>query len=108
MDLAAAKRKRRRLTLGVAVLGLAVAVMIWAYSEVTASSAKPFSMPVWTAFVILCPTSLLSVPLIDVEPGTLDFAITWLVIGLLNSALYAMIGATVARFLWKADEKSPS
>jgi len=33
------------------------------------------------AFVLLCPASLLTIPLIDVEVGTNGFYILWIVIG---------------------------
>lgn len=89
---------------GLAVLGFLVTSVIWAYSELTDSSPpRPFNLPLWTAFVVLCPPSLLTAPLIDVEPGSTDFTIAWLVIGLLNSTLYGVIGVIVGRFRWKLD-----
>lgn len=106
MDILMVKRKRRRLMIGLAALGMAIAAIIWAYSELADSSPpRPFNLPLWSVFIILCPPSLLTIPLIDVEPGSIDFAITWLVIGLLNSALYAVIGAVVGRFRWKSDRE---
>jgi hypothetical protein len=104
MDTVIVKRKRRRLTIGLAVLGFVIAAIIWAYSELTDSPPpRPFNLPLWSAFMILCPPSFLTIPLIDVEPGSTDFAIMWLMLGLVNSALYAVIGTVVGRFRWKAD-----
>jgi len=108
MDTETLRRKRRKFTFALASLGLLIAVIIWAYSELTDSSPpRPFNFPLWMAFTTLCPTSFLSVLLIDVEPGSGSFALMWVVIGLLNSALYATIGAVVGRFLWKLDERVP-
>jgi hypothetical protein len=56
--------------------------------------------------MILCPPSVLSISLIDVEPGSSDFAIMWLVIGLVNSGLCVVIGMIVGRFRWKPDSQT--
>jgi len=106
MDSTIVKRKRRRLTFSLAVIGFAIAALIWTYSELTAHSSPPFNFRLWAVFIVLCPPSLLTVPLIDVEPGSIDFAITWLVVGLLNSALYASIGILFGRFRWKLSKPS--
>jgi hypothetical protein len=104
MDVSTVRRKRRRLTIALAVMGFVIAAVIWAYSELTDSSPpKPFNSTLWTAFMILCPTSVLSIPLIDIEPGSVDFAIMWSVIGLLNSGLYAVVAMIIGRFRWKPD-----
>ena len=103
MDFALAKRKRRRFTLFLAVIGFAIAAFIWAYSEVTASSTPPFNMGLSATFIVLCPPSLLTVPLIDVEPGSIGFAITWLVVGILNSALYGLGGIVIGGARWELE-----
>ena len=104
MDASTVGRKRRRLILFLATTGFLVAAVLWAHSELTDSSPpKPLNVHLWTAFMILCPPSILSIPLIDVEPGSTDFAILWSVIGLVNSGLYAVIGMIVGRFRWKPD-----
>jgi hypothetical protein len=46
-------------------------------------------------FIVACPPSLLTIPLTDVEPGSIDFAIAWLFVGILNSILYRAIGIVV-------------
>ena len=103
MDTQTVKHKRRRLTISLAIVGFLIAAAIWGYSELTDSSGGAFNVPLWAAFTILCPPSLLSAPLIDVEPGSTDYAVVWLVIGLVNSGLYAVIGTLVGRFRWKPD-----
>jgi hypothetical protein len=87
-----------------AALGFAVAVFIWAYSEITASSRSPFNMPLWGLFIVAYPPSLLTIPLIDVEPGSTDFAIVWLVVGILNSILYGAIGIAVGEICRNTEE----
>lgn len=106
MDTSTVKRKRRRLTISLAVIGFVVAVVIWAYSELTDSSPPHFNFLLWTAFIVLCPPSLLSAPLIDVEPGSAGFTAMWLVIGLVNSGLYAVIGMILGKFRWKPDSQT--
>lgn len=107
MDLLTAKRKRRRLIMILAAAGFLIAVAIGAYSQLTDSSPpKPLNVPLWTTFMILCPSALLSVPLIDVEPGSTDFVIMWLAIGLLNSGLYAVVGMIVGRLRWKLGQQT--
>ena len=101
METQAAEKKIRRQMLILAAAGFLMALVIWAYSELTnASPPPPINLPLWTAFVVLCPPSLLTVPLIDVEPGSMDFAIEWFVVGVLNAALYVAIGGGIA-VLWK-------
>lgn len=92
--------KRQRLTIGLGSLGLALAVLLWAYSEIFKSAGSLDGL----LFLILCPPSLLSIPLIDVEVGTSDYRIMWTVFALINSALYAGIGSAIGRLRWKPDE----
>jgi hypothetical protein len=95
----------RKPTIVLAIVGFSIAVIIFGYAELTDSSAPtppPVNVPLWTAFMILCPPSLLSVPLIDVAPGSIDFVLLWLIIGLLNSALYAAIGAGIRKLFRKS------
>jgi len=99
------KRKRRNLICALATLGFVVAAVGWAYANLTDSSPPRLNFTVWAVFIFLCPPSLLSVPLIDVEPGTRDFAMVWLVIGGVNAALYAMIGWVAGKIIWKAESQ---
>lgn len=104
MDVSTARRARRRLTIALAVMGFVMAAAIWAYSELTDSSPpKPFNSTLWTAFMILCPPSVLSIPIIDVEPGSSDFAIMWSVIGLANSGFYGLVGMVFGRLRWRVS-----
>lgn len=103
MDTPIVKHKRRRLTFFLALLGFAIAAGIWVYVGLTDSSPPHFNFALWAGLVLLCPSSLLSIPLIDVEPGTADFNVMWLVIGVVNSLFYGMIGLVVGWFLWKPE-----
>ena len=87
----------RKFPIGFAGLGFLVAVLIWTYSEVSARSPHPANVQLWTLFVVLCPPSLLSIPFIDTEPGTFDFAIMWFVIGVVNAVLYGTIAWLLCR-----------
>ena len=89
--------RERRLIVGLSLLGLAITASIYGatlflpFSE-TPSRAELF---VGGVSIVLCPPSLLTIPLFDADPHTTGGAALWLVIGLLNSALYAAIGALI-------------
>ncbi len=103
MDAVMVMRKRRKLTISLALLGLAIATAFFAYFE---TDPRPGSATaVWSGVIalFLCPGSLLFVTWIDIEPQTTAFAMMWLVIALINFALYGAIGAVVGRFRWKTD-----
>ena len=44
-------------------------------------------------FIILCPPVLLTFPLVDTEIGTGGLYVVWMVVALVNAALYAVIGS---------------
>lgn len=101
-----------RIVLGLAALGMAVTLIIAAYLAFTVSTTsppQPMSDRLFMTFIVLCPPSLLSTNIIDAEPGSGAFYTLWLVIGLINAALYAGIGAGVGYFgyLLKSRKASP-
>jgi hypothetical protein len=57
----------------------------------------------YTAMVVLCPPSLLAIPFSEVMKEKSGFYAICLLIGFLNSGLYALIGAAIAGQLWKSD-----
>jgi hypothetical protein len=63
----------------------------------------PVDDPLWTAFMILCPPALLSLALIDIEPGLIAIVVLWVIIGISNAALYAALGAGVRRMFRKSN-----
>jgi hypothetical protein len=89
----------RRIAMVCALAGMASTSALVAYQFLT--HFTPFPRPLLVLFVTLCPMSLLSITFIDIEPGTGTFYLAWAIIALLNSGLYALIGATVARRLAK-------
>jgi hypothetical protein len=48
-------------------------------------------------FMILCPPVVLTFPLLDVKVGTGGLYVVWMVVALLNAALYAVIGSAYVR-----------
>jgi multidrug transporter EmrE-like cation transporter len=54
-------------------------------------------------FVVLCPSSLLSLAFSTVEVGTSNFYVLWTGIGVLNAALYGSVRAILLRRLKKAE-----
>jgi hypothetical protein len=102
-------RKRGRLITGFAALGFAIAAIIYASIAFTPVSDPPSRTEIFLGVisVVLCPSSLLSIPLFDIEPYTIPGVIVWFTIGLINSALYAAIGAVVARFVRNTDPELP-
>lgn len=82
-----------KIVLTFGAIGLAIGLGIAAYLQFTSPHAA-LSDRVFLAFAILCPPSLLSITIIDAEPGTGAFYAVWLVIAVLNSAFYmAVAGA---------------
>jgi len=57
----------------------------------------------YTAMLVLCPSSLLSIPFSEAMRDKSGFYVICLLIGFLNSGLYALIGAAIAGQLWKSD-----
>jgi hypothetical protein len=102
------RRKRRRLIIGLALLGLAITAAIYASIPFTPYSEPPSGTTIALGFVsiILCPPGLLTVPLFDIDAYTPGGAVLWLLIGLINAGLYAVIGALVGSFLWKSGDPS--
>jgi hypothetical protein len=92
--------KRWKTIVGFAVLGFAITAgfyVIGVYHDYT----KPFGLldDVWVmANIILCPPVLLFAWCIDCEYGTpAGLEVNLVIVGLLNAALYALIGLAVAR-----------
>lgn len=85
----------REVPIAWALAGAASTCTLVAYQFLT--NFTPFPKLLRIVFVILCPASVLSVAFIDIEPNIAQFFFLWGVIALLNSALYAWIGARVRR-----------
>ena len=105
VELTTAGQRRRRLIVFLAPVGLLVAAFGGIYAQLTDAARPHFDLAVWVVLMILCPPSLVFVPLIDVEPGTFGFAVTWLAIAVMNSALYALIGLGIGRLVWRSGKQ---
>jgi hypothetical protein len=83
-----------------AAYGFGITVWLVIY-QVAADSLRLKPLPPVVALVVFlaCPPALLSVPLIDLEPGTGLFYFIWLLIAMFNGALYAVIGMAITRLL---------
>ena len=93
-------RKYSRRTVGLAGLGLLVTVGVAAFLVLTESYPTPpheLGTPMLVTILVFCPASLLSALFIDAEIGTSGFYFIWFFIALFNAALYAAVGAAVAR-----------
>jgi len=98
--------QKRRFIIGFALLGLAITASIYAANLLTPYSEVPSRAEIFLGIVsvVLCPPSLLTVPLFDADVHTASGAALWLVIGLLNSTLYAAVGALVVHFHRKSEK----
>ena len=57
----------------------------------------------YTAMLVLCPPSVLAIPFSEAMKDKGGLYAGCLLIGFLNSGLYAVIGAAIAGQLWKSD-----
>jgi hypothetical protein len=80
-----------KLISGFAVAGLVVAALIFLYLYLSGE----FDATLYTVFAVLCPPSLLCIPFSDAMKDRVAFYAIWSLIGLINSGLYAVVGATI-------------
>jgi len=92
-------RERRKLVIGFGTLGFLYAISLYAYLEFTSFATLP--KPLLIVAICFCPASVLSVVLFDVQPRSVEMAIGWSVIALINGALYAVFALGVAQILRK-------
>ncbi len=92
--------KPSRLILGFAAAGLAVTALIFSWLKFIGE----FDGTLYTAFAIVCPLALLCIPFSEIMKDKIGFYTIWLLIGLANTGLYAIVGAAIAGQLWKPDD----
>ncbi len=100
--------KPRETIVGFTLLGLTIAALSYAYAAFD-DYTKPMNglrFAVWTVSMILCPPQLLFTFCIDCEVIGWDGFIMFSIIGVLNTALYALIGFIVVS--WRKDSSSQS
>jgi hypothetical protein len=82
---------RTILLFAVVGFGISAACVLW---QVLTDSSPPHpDVLILMIFILLCPPSLLTAPLIDVDIGTPGFYQMWVIVGIANAALYAIVGA---------------
>jgi hypothetical protein len=59
----------------------------------------PFQPAMITVSLILCPASALSAGFLDIQPHSGEAALAWLVIAMINGALYGAIGYAIGKFV---------
>lgn len=91
---------KRPLLIRFGLIGFVITVGIYAAQAVLPYSEIPSRTEIVVGIVslTLCPPGLLTVPFFDIDPLSVSGAVLWLIIGLINSALYVAIGALAASF----------
>lgn len=89
--------KRRRVAAACGVLGLLIALFFFIFVGVLGV----VDGTLYTAMVVLCPPSLLSIPFGELMKEKTNFYVVSLLIGLLNCGLYASVGAAMAPYFEK-------
>ncbi|MGA7852794.1 MAG: hypothetical protein WCA15_05665 [Candidatus Acidiferrales bacterium] len=87
--------KSRKSILGWGLVGLGVTAVFVVYQLIMDTYPPRGPMAVDIVFMLLCPPSVLSVPVIDAEIGTSGFYFLFSIIGLINAALYGGIAAAI-------------
>ena len=101
--------KDRRMVFRFAAVGLGIPVVYVVYQMLTDPSQwSPLNNLVGVIFMVLCPPVLLTIPLIDVESGTGRFYVVWMIVALLNAAIYAAIGSAYVRLRKKREGSATS
>jgi hypothetical protein len=92
--------QKKRLAYTLAVVGFGIAATLFAYLEMT--DYKPFQSTMITVSLVLCPASALSAAFLDIEPHSAEAVLGWLVIAVINGALYGIVGYAVGKYVWKS------
>jgi hypothetical protein len=90
-----------------AAAGPGITAVFVAYQVITDSSPPPPpNIILDLVFMILCPLSFLTIPLIDIEIGSEGFYPLWAMVAVLNGLLYAVIGAAYVKSRKKRTEST--
>jgi hypothetical protein len=82
-----------RTILRFSVIGLAISAGFFAYFENNPSSASSIARWIRGAAIVLCPGSWALPAAIASEPESKDYVLMWVIIGMVNPAVYAVVGA---------------
>ncbi len=97
--------KSRKIVFGFALLGLAVTGICYAFAALHDYS-KPWAgldSALTLLSVIVCPPQLIFASCIDCEVIGWNGFVQYVIVGLLNTALYAAVGAVVASLRKKSE-----
>ena len=92
---------RKALAYRLAAAGFGITGALFAYLEAT--DYKPFQPIMITVSLLLCPASALSAGFLDIQPHSGDAVLAWIVIAVINGALYGVIGYAVGKHVWKSE-----
>ncbi len=90
--------KDRRTVFRFAAVGLGIPA-VWVFYQMLANPSpwSPLNSLLSVIFVILCPPCILTFPLIDAEIGDRGSYVIWMVVAILNAALYWGLGSAYLR-----------
>ena len=91
--------RQGRLCIVLGALGFAITAVFFGYIELT--NYSPMNLILGWASLFLCPASLLSVFLFDLNAHSVEITVAWALSGLVNSGIYAAVGVLIERFLRK-------
>lgn len=91
--------KQWKLIAACAALGFLVAGFFFIFVGVLGIVDGTF----YTAMLVLCPPSLLAIPFSEAMRDKSGFYVSCLLVGFLNSGLYALVGAAIGGQLWRSD-----
>jgi len=102
--------KDRSTILRFAVAGFGVTVVFIAFQMLMVEHSPWFTLNniLSAIFMIFCPPVLLTFPLLDVKIGTGGFYALWILVALVNGALYAVIGAGYVGLRKKREDAATS
>jgi len=100
--------KDRSTILTFALVGLGITVVFIAFQMLMVEHSPWFTLNniLSAMFMIFCPPAVLTFPLLDVEIGSGGFYFLWMVVALLNAAVYAVIGTAYVRRRQKRAEST--
>jgi hypothetical protein len=102
------KRKRWQVIVGFALLGMLAAAVVYAYSAFR-DYTKPenaFHAVLDIGSVVLCPPTLFFAGCIDCEAVGWSGFVMYSIIGVMNAALYAVVGTIISGWRRRKGESS--
>ena len=99
--------RSERFAIRFAVFGLAITAVFLAYIWLAGPDSRSETLD-WVLSV-LCPPSVLTLVFLDLFlDKTATAFVGWLIIGLFNSGIYALVGMVVSKYFWKSGQPMTS